>query len=95
MQGEFCLEKEGIEIKSVWGGQEFVVTYSVSHVVNGVENLYSVTASLRGLNDFTPELDFKEVVTTSTNNSETVSCEVLIDELNSCNSSQLLGMESL
>lgn len=95
MQGIFSLEKESVELKSVWGGQDVIVTYSLSHIANDIENIYTVTASLRGLNDFTPELDFKEVVTTTTNNSETVPSDDLIEELNMCNSSQLMGMESL
>ena len=95
MQGIFSLEKESVQLKGVWGGQEVVVRYTVSHIHNKIENLYIVIATLRGLNDFTPELDFKEVIENLTNNSETISSDILIEELNACNASQLTGMEEI
>jgi hypothetical protein len=95
MQGIFSLEKESVKLKGVWGGQDVVVRYTVSHIHKKIENLYLVAATIRGLNDFTPELNFNEVLQNLTNNSETVINDILIEELNACNASQLTGMEEI
>ena len=95
MQGLFDLEKETTKLKSVWGGKDVIVTYTVSHIVEGVENLYTVDAKLRGLNDFTPEIHFQEVTQNLTNNAFTVDDDILLEELNACNSSQLMGAEAI
>ena len=95
MQGLFNLEKDTTKLKSVWGGKDVVVEYTVSHINEGVENLYTVEAKVRGLNDFTPEIHFTDVLTNLTNNDQTVPDDLLLEELNVCNSSQLMGAEAI
>ncbi len=95
MQGLFDLEKETTKLKSVWGGKDLIVTYTVSHIVEGVENLYTVDAKLSDLNDFTPEVHFQEVTQNLTNNEFIGGDDILLEELNDCNSSQLMGVEAI
>lgn len=70
------------ELKSVYGGQDFVVTCQVEHRVNGYLNSYIVKAEVR-IDGFNAELQFNKVIERLNNSNE----ETLTDEavLELCN----------
>lgn len=92
MQGKFSIEAFKKEVKSVYGGTVFQVTYDVEHTVGETTNTYEVLAEVRGINDFTPEICFTEVSGMPEHtNEETVTAEALLEELQSCTSGELCG----
>jgi len=98
MQGKFNISVCRKEIESVYGGTNIVVIYDVEHTVDNdgskFTNNYEVKAEIRGLNDFTPEIYFTEVVGIPEHpNEETVTAGTLIEELQSCTSGELCGDE--
>lgn len=83
----YLLQKTNIEqikneLKPVYGGQEFVVTFGVEHRENGLLNTYVVKASVR-ISGFSAELNFNEVVERLNNaNKETLTDKEILDLCN-------------
>lgn len=70
------------ELKSVYGGQDFVVTCQVEHRENGHLNSYIVKANVR-IDGFYAELNFSEVVERlNEKNKETLTDREILDLCN-------------
>lgn len=95
MQGKITTEIEKKEVKPMYGGTRIVLTIHVEHTVNNISNDYTVSAVMEGIETYDPRIVFTQVLERHDNNEETVIDEALIDTLNDCSSSQLLGNEDL